>query len=96
LDHIKTEPTPPSERTELPIPPDLETLILRCLAKDPVERPQTALAVAAALAACGLEAPWTNERAVRWWRRHAPEVLVSRRAEIQTVAVRPQPSNDEG
>ncbi|MEP6687343.1 MAG: serine/threonine-protein kinase [Gemmatimonadales bacterium] len=49
--HIQQPPVPPSQRTENPIPPALEALILACLAKDPAERPQTAAALAGGLAA---------------------------------------------
>ena len=40
--HAHTPPAPPSTRTELPIPPALDALVLACLAKDPAERPQSA------------------------------------------------------
>ena len=34
-DHVHTPPPPPSSRSELPIPPELDALILECLEKDP-------------------------------------------------------------
>ena len=37
-----TTPTPPSARTDRPIPPALDDLVLSCLAKDPAQRPQSA------------------------------------------------------
>jgi serine/threonine-protein kinase len=48
--HIQQEPVPPSERTENPIPPALERLILTCLAKQPEDRPASAADLAAGLA----------------------------------------------
>ena len=33
---------PPSQRTELPIPRELDELVLACLEKDPKRRPQNA------------------------------------------------------
>ena len=42
LHHAQTPPTPPSARTELPIPAALDDLVLSCLAKNPAERPQSA------------------------------------------------------
>ena len=33
---------PPSQRTELPIPPEVDALVLACLEKDPPDRPQNA------------------------------------------------------
>jgi serine/threonine-protein kinase len=68
--HVHAQPDLPSRRTELVIPPALETLILTCLAKDPLVRPQTADDLAARLAAVPLERPWTPERAREWWASH--------------------------
>src|SRR4029450_7729179 len=42
MHHLHTEPTRPSERSELPIPRELDNLILACLQKDPALRPQNA------------------------------------------------------
>ena len=42
LQHVQTPPTPPSQRTELPIPRELDELVLACLEKDPNQRPQDA------------------------------------------------------
>ncbi|HEY6573161.1 MAG TPA: serine/threonine-protein kinase, partial [Candidatus Eisenbacteria bacterium] len=39
LQHIKSEPVPPSQMTEINVPPELDRLILECLAKNPDERP---------------------------------------------------------
>jgi serine/threonine protein kinase len=63
--HLRSAPVPPSERVGTPIPPELEALILSCLAKSPEERPANAASLQKALlrfAAC-----WTQERAARWW-----------------------------
>ena len=42
LKHVQAAPDPPSLRTELPIPPDLERIILQCLEKNPADRPSSA------------------------------------------------------
>jgi serine/threonine-protein kinase len=42
-------------------------VILRCLAKRPDDRYPDALAVAAALGACGCAADWDEARAEGWW-----------------------------
>ena len=42
LKHVQTPPDPPSRRTELPIPADLDRLVMRCLAKKPDDRPSGA------------------------------------------------------
>ncbi len=73
---IRDTPIPPSLRTELAIPPELEAVIMACLAKDPDERPQSAEQLSRLLAAVKLP-EWTQRRAEAWWRAHHPEVLAS-------------------
>jgi serine/threonine-protein kinase len=73
IGHVQSEPVPPSQRTEVAVPDALETLILRCLSKDPARRPQSAEVLAKRLAKIELDEPWTEERAERWWQRHRPE-----------------------
>jgi hypothetical protein len=65
--HVSREPEPPSRRTSRLIPPDLEEIVLSCLAKDPAARPQTADELAARLAQARIGAPWTREEAMAWW-----------------------------
>jgi serine/threonine-protein kinase len=77
LDHIQTEPQPPSSRTEVPIPEDLERLIMSCLNKDPVDRPQSAEDLSQLLAKCTLFEPWSETRAAGWWKVHSPATHVS-------------------
>jgi len=68
---LRDVPTPPSQRTELPIPPELEALVLRCLAKSPGERPTDAAELSRALAEIPVE-PWGESRAAAWWAMHRP------------------------
>ena len=42
MQHVQAVPLPPSKRTELPIPPELDAIVLACLQKDPDKRPQNA------------------------------------------------------
>jgi len=74
LAHAHTPPPPPSSRTDLPIPPELEALILECLEKEPAKRPASAEALQARLQAIPIATPWTRERAERWWSVHAPDI----------------------
>ncbi len=72
MEHVRGMPTPPSKRSELSIPPGLEELVMACLEKDPANRPQSADALAEALAGESLNDEWTQERAREWWELHRP------------------------
>jgi serine/threonine-protein kinase len=74
LKHVHEPPGPPSRRTDNPIPPALDAVVLSCLAKDPEARPPTAEALSARLAeaVAGLADGWTAARARDWWQQHQP------------------------
>jgi len=74
VQHLQADPVRPSERTELPVPPDLEALVLRCLAKDPDRRPANASELLTLIDRCRVRATWDNEAARLWWERHVPEL----------------------
>ncbi len=70
LQHAQTSPTPPSARTDLPIPKALDDLVLSCLAKDPANRPQSARELSLRLAEVEGASVWTQDRAREWWATH--------------------------
>jgi eukaryotic-like serine/threonine-protein kinase len=72
MHHVHTPPQPPSTRSELPIPPALDSLVLSCLAKDPADRPQSAKELSLRLAEIEGTSGWTQERARDWWSTHQP------------------------
>jgi serine/threonine-protein kinase len=72
IDHVKTVPQPPSELTEVPIPPELDALVTRLLEKNPEDRFQSAGEAEAALEEIDFEDAWTQARARSWWELHAP------------------------
>jgi serine/threonine-protein kinase len=72
LQHAQTPPTPPSARTDLPIPTALDDLVLSCLAKDPAQRPQSARELSLRLAEVEGANNWTQDRAQEWWATHQP------------------------
>ena len=74
-DHASTTPIPPSKRVATPVDPGLERILLDCLAKEPDERPESARALDARLAALVLQDPWTRELAERWWNRNGAAVI---------------------
>ena len=69
--HIQEPPVPPSQRTELDIAPELDQVVLACLAKKPENRPRSAGELDQMLAEIEIE-PWSEEEATRWWRTHQP------------------------
>ena len=75
MQHVHAQPAPPSSRSELPIPPELDRLVLDCLAKDPIQRPQTAKQLAQRLAAVQAQGMWTEVRAQAWWMKHEPAAV---------------------
>jgi serine/threonine-protein kinase len=72
--HLSSEPVPPSERAPLPVPASLERLVLRCLAKDPSERPASAAEMIVALDALDDVGSWSVKDAWDWWKDMAPTV----------------------
>jgi eukaryotic-like serine/threonine-protein kinase len=65
--HLHTEPVPPSARLGRQVPSDLEAVLMRCLRKDPDERPASARELRDGLRACGQVRPWTTVEAAAWW-----------------------------
>ena len=74
VDHVHAPPVPPSERSELGIPPELDAIVLACLEKDPDKRPQNAAQLQRMLEDCTTSNAWSSELAREWWRIHLPEL----------------------
>ncbi|HTU23996.1 MAG TPA: serine/threonine-protein kinase, partial [Pirellulales bacterium] len=66
LAHVSQEVVPPT-RLRSEIPPDIEAIVLRCLAKRPEERFADIAALALALAESSAAGGWNRERAADWW-----------------------------
>jgi eukaryotic-like serine/threonine-protein kinase len=73
MHHLNTAPVPPSQRTELPIPRELDDLVLACLQKDPNQRPQNAGELFQMAYNCRACEGWTQQLAHQWWEAHLPE-----------------------
>ncbi len=67
--HVGAEVVPPSVRLGRELPEDLQALVLRCLAKRPADRPQSALDLKAQLHACDV-GEWGEATARQWWQQH--------------------------
>jgi serine/threonine-protein kinase len=73
LQHVQAQPVPPSQRTELPIPTEVDELVLACLEKDPDKRPQNAEVLLGLACGCRTAECWSNDLARTWWEKHLPE-----------------------
>jgi serine/threonine-protein kinase len=85
--HVQRPLVPPSQRTELHVPPSLERVVMACLEKDPEDRPQTAIELAALLEQCREDAGgWTTEDAQRWWQVNLPGCAIAAPVEDEQEA----------
>jgi tRNA A-37 threonylcarbamoyl transferase component Bud32 len=74
MQHVHAIPAPPSARTELEIPPELDAIVLACLEKDPNKRPQDAGELFRMAQACQTCGGWNRDAARQWWEAHLPEL----------------------
>ncbi|MEW4569095.1 serine/threonine-protein kinase [Tautonia sp. JC769] len=72
---VASEPVVPPSRVRESIPEDLERVVLRCLAKDPLRRFASAEALEQALASCSCVGQWDAAAASSWWRSLEPKTL---------------------
>jgi serine/threonine-protein kinase len=92
LQHVRTEPQPPSVRLGRSLPEALEKLVMACLAKDRAARPE-APELERQLAA--LAPDWSEARATAWWQEHLPEGRtnpVPERTGLETATIMHAPS----
>jgi eukaryotic-like serine/threonine-protein kinase len=61
------EPAPPPSQHNSEVPDDVETVVMRCLQKSPIDRYQSAAELAAAIEDCGDFGRWNREAAQHWW-----------------------------
>jgi serine/threonine-protein kinase len=74
MQHVHARPVPPSERTELRIPRELDELVLACLEKDPNARPQNAEELFRMACGCTSCESWNQTAARTWWQTHLPDL----------------------
>jgi serine/threonine protein kinase/CHASE1-domain containing sensor protein len=83
--HLLEPPEPPSKRLGRPLSPDLEAIVLSCLAKDRSARPESASALRTALLACDDAGRYDMEAARVWWRERGAKLRTSARLSSQSV-----------
>jgi serine/threonine-protein kinase len=88
LHHVRTEPKPPSQVAAIHIPPELEQVIMTCLAKQPNDRPSSAAALEAQLRALPDPGDWGDADASRWWDQRRDQLAAEEAvADAQTITV---------
>ncbi len=80
--HLTEDPIPPSARCGLPIPPEVDALVLSLLSRDPNGRPASARALLALVARtrAAIDARWDEPAMERWWQANLAEDVRPRRA----------------
>ena len=73
LKHIQEPVVRPSERSELPVPEELEKLVMWCLEKKPDDRPQRAVDLLERLEELDID-EWCSKEKARWWQTHLPSL----------------------
>jgi eukaryotic-like serine/threonine-protein kinase len=74
MQHVHARPVPPSQRTELRIPRELDELVLSCLEKDPMNRPQNAEELFRMAVGCKTCETWSQASARNWWQTHLSDL----------------------
>jgi hypothetical protein len=85
LKHVSEAPVAPSAVLGHPVSDGLEQLILRCLEKDPADRPADAGALLEAFERCSVKEAWGQAEARAWWTTwNASDHEASRKAPSST------------
>jgi serine/threonine protein kinase len=85
--HAQKAPMPLSQRSELPISPELEAIVMQLLEKEPSSRIQTARELARRLRALRDVPQWCPDKAADWWAINMPELQPAVPAEAPAPVV---------
>lgn len=83
---LHAEPIPPSQRTTQSISGEMEEILLRCLAKDPAARPQSAIELRDALLACASAGNWPVSVRLAWWEAYEREPVAVSESKSPTTS----------
>jgi eukaryotic-like serine/threonine-protein kinase len=85
--HVRQPPRPPSDLGAA-IPPALEEVLMKCLAKQPAQRYPSAAALADALEAVPAADDWRKADAIAWWERfRASETAATATSAAPTLTI---------
>ena len=88
IQHVTKPPTPPSQAVAIHVQPELEAVLMRCLAKKPEERFASAADLAEALRALPAAGDWGLAEARRWWAEvHAAEAEKVAVTQVPTMTI---------
>ncbi len=82
--HAAARPKRPSELNPA-VRPDLDAVVLRCLAKDPRDRFQTVDALREALSVCRDYGAWTEDDAREWWSAQETLDAMAEEADVSSL-----------
>lgn len=77
LAHVQKKPVPLSERTELPVHPCLEKIVMQLLEKSSSDRPRSAQELSRQLRTITAIPQWSKEQAMSWWQTNLPETAAT-------------------
>jgi hypothetical protein len=86
---VHAVPQSPSSRLGAELPADLERIVMRCLAKDPTGRPQSALELRAELLATATARTWDASASQQWWDANAATFHARLAAFLAVAALTP-------
>ena len=90
--HLHHRPPPPSRRTANPVSPELESILLDCLAKEPGDRPASARELRDRLAALPEACLWDPETRASWWARHPEASQIGTPADVSPARAPASPT----
>jgi serine/threonine protein kinase len=76
---VNSAPIPPRQRTTNPISEPMEQILLRCLEKNPEQRPQSASELRSWLMSCAAAVEWTPADRLAWWEAYECEPVAAAR-----------------
>ncbi|MGB7343699.1 MAG: serine/threonine-protein kinase [Pirellulaceae bacterium] len=67
IERLRLNSSPATDVDEANFPDDLQNILMHCLDKDPIKRPQSMSELASALSQCQNAYGWSSEDAQQWW-----------------------------
>lgn len=85
--HVSSTPEPPRQRLGVAVEDSLEKAIMKCLEKEPSNRPQSAQALIAILRSSSAYRTWMDNQAAEWWKEFRERRAARPRTDSPATAV---------